>query len=309
MESVVVIANPVASQFTGGDHRSVMAELSRVYDVEAMWPGSASESTAVAADAAAAGVHMVVAIGGDGMVHHVAQGLVDTATTLAVIPAGTTNVVARLLDMPSRQTKAAKLVARTPIIDRVGTVKLALRRGTTQTEHHVVFACGFGLDAEVVQVADSDPYRKYRFGSLHYARSAIGVGLKSFPSRRAHLQIDAGEDYEGVAALIQFREVYSFFGKVGLRFNDNRPDPMSLLVVETLKRRRVPRIFLSAVTHRDLDNVTGFSVVESLDRIEVDADPPVAVQADGENLGLVDGGTATWEPSSLKVVRGSNSSD
>lgn len=285
-----------------------MAELSRVYEVEAVWPGSATEATSTAAAAAASNTDMVVAIGGDGMVHHVAQGLVNTETALAIIPAGTTNVVARLLDLPSRQTRAARVVSRTPVIDNIGTVKLTLRRGTTETDHYVVFACGFGLDAEVVQVADADPYRKYRFGSLHYARSAIAVGLKRFPSRRPHLKIDTGNDYEGVAALVQFREVYSYFGKVGLRFNENPPNPMSLLVVENLKRRRIPRIFGSAVAHRNLDNVKGFSVVEHVETIEVESDPPVSVQADGENLGLVDGGTATWQPASLKVVRAPSSS-
>jgi diacylglycerol kinase family enzyme len=191
MERVVVIANPVASQFTGGSHRDVMAELAKTHDVEAVWPGSASEATVNAALAVQDGVSVVVAMGGDGLVHHVAQALIGTNTALGIVPAGTTNVVARLFGIPSRHTRAAKLIGRDAEALSTGTARLTLTRGDTETAHHAVFACGLGLDAEVVRVADADPYRKYRFGSLHYARSALGVGFKSFPSVKPHIDFSA----------------------------------------------------------------------------------------------------------------------
>ncbi|HEU4320140.1 MAG TPA: diacylglycerol kinase family protein [Acidimicrobiia bacterium] len=309
MERAVVIANPVASQFTGGSHRDVMSEISKSHDVEALWPSSAHEATENAAAAAADGVGVVVAMGGDGMVHHVAQGLVGTDATLGIVPAGTTNVVARLFGVPSRQSRAARLIGRGPRPVSVGTAKMTLTRGETVTEHHAVFACGFGLDAEVVRVADSDPYRKYRFGSIHYARSALGVGLKDYPSVKPHVRFTAGvHEMLATTALVQFREVYTYFGKISLRFGDDAPEPMSVLVLDRLKRRRIPNIFFSALTHRDLDQIEGFEVWRDVKRLDLSADPDVAVQADGENLGSVDGGTVEWEPDSLKVIVGPKSS-
>ena len=305
MERIAVIANPVASQFTGGSHRSVMAELAKTREVEAIWPGSAVEATAAAERAISDGFDAVVAMGGDGMVHHVAQALVGTDVALGIIPAGTTNVVARLFDVPSRQVRAARLVARADTPEAVGTVKLTLDRGDVETTHHAIFACGFGLDAEVVRVADSDPYRKYRFGSIHYARSALGVGFRAFPSVKPHVRISSeGRSTIGTSALIQFREVYTYFGRIALRFGDAAPEPMSVLILERLKRRRIPKIFLGALTHRELDEIEGFEVWPDIKSLEIDADPPVPVQADGENLGLVDGGTAVWEPDSLRVISG-----
>ena len=112
MARIAVIANPVASQFTGGAHRDVMAVLSSDHETEAMWPSSATEATEMARSAAADGFDVIVAMGGDGMVHHVAQGVVGTASSLGIVPAGTTNVVARLLGVPSRHAKAARLVSR-----------------------------------------------------------------------------------------------------------------------------------------------------------------------------------------------------
>lgn len=305
MPRVVVIANPVASQFTGGSHRDVMSLLDAIHEVEALWPGSATEATAAAIQAVEDDADIVVAMGGDGMVHHVAQGLIGTDTALAIIPAGTTNVVARLFDIPSKQTKAARLISAHPEPRRLGTARLTLLREDTETVHHAVFACGLGLDAEVVKVADADPYRKYRFGAVHYARSALGVGLKSYPSVRPHVTLSSGDSVrEVVTALVQFREVYTYFGKIGVRFCDDPPDPMSALVVERLKRRRIPRILFNALTHRDLGEITEFEVWSGVESMTFHADPPVAAQADGEGLGMADGGTLEWRPDSLGIITG-----
>jgi diacylglycerol kinase family enzyme len=305
MERVVVIANPVASQFTGGSHRDVMAQLAKTHDVVAVWPGSAPEAAEEARAAAEEGAAVVVAMGGDGMVHHVSQGLVGSETALGIIPAGTTNVVARLFRIPHRQSRAARLIGSDPEPRAVGTARLTVRRGEIQTVHHAVFACGFGLDAEVVSVADSDPYRKYRFGSIHYARSAISVGFRNYPAIRPHVDFSGdGNQARGTTALIQFRPVYTYFGRIALRFTDDLPNPMSVLVLERMKRRRIPTIFFSALFHRDLGAIEGFQVWEHVKKLELEADPAVPVQADGENLGLVDGGVVEWQPDSLRIIAG-----
>lgn len=303
MEHVVVIANPAASQFTGGSHRDVMAELAGSHDVSAVWPGSAAEATTAAAQASEEGAAIVVAMGGDGMVHHVAQGLIGSETALGIIPVGTTNVVARLFGVPSRPARAARLLGRGGIRERTGTVRMTLQRGDTETIHHAIFACGLGFDAEVVRVADSDPYRKYRFGSIHYARSAFGVGLKEFPAVRPHVDFTAeGHTSRGTSALVQFRQVYTYFGKIALRFGDEGPEPMSVLVVDRLRRRRIPAIFFNALFHRELDRIKGFEVWHNVDSLDFAADPPVAIQADGEGLGMADAGVLEWMPDSLTVV-------
>lgn len=305
MERIVVIANPVASQFTGGGHRDVMAHLAARHEVDALWPGSAADATAAAVQAVEEGATTVVAMGGDGMVHHVAQGLIGSDTALGIIPTGTTNVVARLFEIPTRPGKAVRLITTGPKPTSIGTVRLTLERRDTSTIHNAIFACGLGLDAEVVRLADADPYRKYRFGSLHYARSALGVGLRGFPSVRPHVTVTAGdEEAMATSALVQFREVYTYFGKIPLRLDDTPPADMSVLIMDRLKRRRIPKILFSVLTRRDLDRLSGFAVWTGLKSLSFEADPPVAVQADGEGLGLADGGLIEWIPDSLRIITG-----
>ena len=306
MYRLVVIANPAASQFTGGSHRDVMATISRTHQVDSLWPASTTESSEMAAAAAAADVSVVVAMGGDGMVHHVAQGLIGTETALGIIPVGTTNVVARILGVPFRPSKAARLTTSDRNVRSLGAAQIQLTRGSTKTTHHAIFACGLGFDAEIVIEADRDPYRKYRFGSLHYARTALGVGLKSFPSRRPHLTIVSGErSADGTAALIQFREIYTYFGKIPIKLASQPPKPMTALVMQRLRRHRIPHIATNALTGRDLGAIKGMDVWQEVESINVSADPPVAAQADGESLGMVEAATITWAPDVLCVVTGS----
>lgn len=282
-----------------------MAALSAQHDATAIWPSTATEAAEAAAAAAADQTDLVVAMGGDGMVHHVSQGLVGTNSTLGVIPVGTTNVIARLLGMPSKPSKAARMMAEHPEGQPIGVATMTLQRGSLETVHHAIFACGVGLDAEVVSKADQDPYKKYRFGSIHYARTAVSVAWTK--SRKPHVDITIDDTTVEVStALVQFRDVYTYFGKIPLQFAAGAPDPMSVLTFDRIRRSRVPQIAFDALTRRDLSAVKGAAVWQKVDKITLNAEPPVAAQADGEALGQIDSGTIVWNPGALRVVRFDN---
>jgi len=282
-----------------------MAAISKTHDVQAVWPASATEATESAGEASANGVDVVVAMGGDGMVHHVSQGLIGSQSALGIIPAGTTNVVARILGLPSRPVKAARHISRSTHIESMGTAEMILSRGTTETRHHAIFACGFGLDAEVVVRADADPYRKYRFGSIHYARTAVGVGLGSFPKRKPHVTVtDGSSQAEATSVLVQFRDIYTYFGRLPLRLGGGPPDPMTALILGRLRRHRIPQIAFDALSGRDLGAVEGVDIWQHVDSVSLEATPPIAAQADGESLGVVDAARVTWAPNSLNVIPG-----
>jgi diacylglycerol kinase family enzyme len=305
MDRIVVIANPSASQFTGGAHRDVMSVLRTQGRVEPVWPETAVDAEERAARAAESGVEVVVAMGGDGMVHHVAQGLIDTDTALGIIPVGTTNVIARLLGIPAKPTKAARLIAGAPAARSIGTARMVLRRGAVETTHHAMFACGLGLDAAVVQEADKDPYRKYRFGSIHYARTALGVALKDFPRHKPNIEVDIeGSEERASTVLVQFRNLYTYFGAIPIRITPEVPDPMTVLVMAALRRRRIPRIIATVLRNGDLGSIPEWTVFRHVKSLDVEAAPEAAAQADGEFLGMVDGGKIEWAPDSLRVVAG-----
>ncbi|HEX4221587.1 MAG TPA: YegS/Rv2252/BmrU family lipid kinase [Pseudonocardiaceae bacterium] len=72
---------------------------------------SAAGSAALAKDAVAAGVDVLVVLGGDGLAHTAVQACAGSPTALAVIPAGTGNDLARALATPADPLAATLLTA------------------------------------------------------------------------------------------------------------------------------------------------------------------------------------------------------
>jgi diacylglycerol kinase family enzyme len=301
MASAVLIANPAASQFTGGMHRSAMRALGRHHDVTALWPRGPEESEALAAEAVARGTEIVVAMGGDGVVHHVAQGLVNTSAVLGIVPVGTTNVLARILGAPSKPTKAVKILGKGFNVKRVPTLRLVGRSYQAEFTRSALFSMGVGADAAVVHAAEQDPLRKRSFGSIHYARVAVRTIRKDLRKRPATVTVTAGDrQLEGIGLLAQFHDVYSYFGRRPLIIGD--PDPIAVLVIEELRLRRTLSILRAAGRGGDMGSIDGLALWEDVESFQVSSPSPVEVQADGELLAAVTELSVTFQPESLTVA-------
>jgi diacylglycerol kinase family enzyme len=303
VQSLLLVANPSSSQFTGGGHRAVARILSRAYQVEPVWPQSPDHARKLTAQAVADGFGIVAAMGGDGVVHHVAHELAGTSTALAIIPTGTTNVYARLCGIPPKTTAAAKLLVGEHLRKPTPLLQIDGLQDGKPTRRHALFAAGFGFDAEVVRTAEAEPFRKYHFGGLHYARTAIATAIGRFRRRKPHARVSSGErNADVIALLVQFREVYTFFGVLRLSFASNQPSPMTVLVVEGLPGRRIPRIVGSLLTGGDLQKIRGLSVWEGVHSLNLLADPPIWGQADGELTGAWTSAEIRLIPDALSVI-------
>jgi diacylglycerol kinase family enzyme len=271
--------------------------LRRRFDVESAWPQSTEHARSLTAEASADGFEVVAAMGGDGVVHHVGHVLVGTETALAVIPTGTTNVYSRLFGIPHKPTAAARLLTGAHLRRPTSVLTMDGHQGQGEVRHHALFAAGFGFDAAVVRAAEQEPYRKYHFGGLHYARTAIGTLVGDYRKRRPHIRVSAGaRASNAVAVLIQFQSVYTYFGRRGLRLSPEPPEPMSALVVEALPARRLLRIASGLIGGADLDRLPGMQVWTGLESVAFEADPPVWGQADGEMTG-------SWKAASISLKR------
>ncbi len=72
----------------------------------------AKHGTTLAKEAAQKGAYAVVAVGGDGSVNDVAQGLLGTNTLLAIIPKGSGNGMARTMKIPLDTNEAIKVISK-----------------------------------------------------------------------------------------------------------------------------------------------------------------------------------------------------
>jgi diacylglycerol kinase (ATP) len=153
------------------------------------------------------GADVVIAIGGDGTVRAVAEGLVGTGVPMGLIPLGTGNLLARNLDLPLNDPLAAMQVAfqgRDRAID-VGWLRVLrwesqvdddvaeaddpddpARDPDKPRDHIFLVIAGLGFDAAMV--ADADEQLKARVGWIAY----FVAGFKHLHGRRTrvHVRLD-----------------------------------------------------------------------------------------------------------------------
>lgn len=144
----------------------------------ARWYETSSEDAGLSAatEALAADPAVVIAAGGDGTVRTIAEAVHETSTPLALLPAGTGNLLARNLGLPLNDVEgcvAAAFTGTTRAVD-VGVVDFEDDAGHDHRHVFLVMA-GIGLDAAMAE--HTSALAKKRLGWLAYvtpiARSII----------------------------------------------------------------------------------------------------------------------------------------
>ena len=139
MKRITFIVNPVSG---GKDKKRVLAAIDRLIDrslfeYEVLTTGRPGDATAWARESEA---DIVVAVGGDGTVSEVAQGLVGTDKALGIIPCGSGDGLALHLGISRNPAKAVR-VLNAACITRIDTARLG--------GHPFFCTAGVGLDADV----------------------------------------------------------------------------------------------------------------------------------------------------------------
>ncbi|GMQ98552.1 MAG: hypothetical protein BMS9Abin17_1069 [Acidimicrobiia bacterium] len=285
MPTALLIANPSASQFTGGLYREVVSALKPGFELSTEWPISALETGVATHAAVKAGIDVVFAMGGDGVAHHVANSLVGSETALGLIPAGTTNVLSRILGIHQKPIVAARSA---PDFSPVPTDMVRVE-STTEfgvSERYATFSLGVGFDADVVEAAETRPFAKSRFGGVHYATTAVGRLLTSWRTQYPNLRVECdGDRFDAVVALTQVHNPYTYFGRMPLHLTDDPPDGIATLAANDLGIFKAAEIFGRAVLRRRHREGTGTRLWTEYDELVIDAEPKTPFQADGELLG------------------------
>jgi len=163
---LLIVANPIS----GGGRSKVLvpalcAELDkRGITAQPYFTTAAGDGAARARAAANEGWDGLVAVGGDGTVNEVLNGMPDPSAPLGVLPVGTANVLARELHLPRQPAAAAALLAS-------GTLR-SLAIGLAGDRRFLLF-CGVGVDGAVVQRLSE--VRKGTLGMLKWTGPILHV--------------------------------------------------------------------------------------------------------------------------------------
>src|ERR1051326_3872912 len=165
--ATLAIVNPVAGRHAGPRAwQRARAGCAAAADWECALSERPGHARELAQAAAGRGYERVIAVGGDGTLNEVANGLAHSATALGITPAGTGNDLAHNLGIPADPAAAASLAA-TASPTSIDLCQVQTRERTT----YFVNVAGFGFDAEVAARVNRLP--KLGGGTLPYLTGVL----------------------------------------------------------------------------------------------------------------------------------------
>lgn len=282
--------------------REVEGTLSDAFEVVTAWPNGPAESRQAAADAAANNYSVVVAMGGDGVVHHVANGLAFTGTSLGIIPSGTTNVVARILGLPMSPKRAASQIV-TGQRKLVSLAHIATESPLAARSEYAVFSLGMGLDADVVAISDRRPAAKYHFSSMNFAAIATKQVVTNYRSKYPDMLVECGgERVHASTVLVQVHDLYTYWGRVPMQLTPDAGDGLTAVAIERVSATGAIALAARGIARRPLERQRGVHVFHEFEKLIVHAEPGAQFQADGELLGTTGSVEVTPAYDSLSVI-------
>jgi diacylglycerol kinase family enzyme len=291
---VALIVNPYASQVTQERVRAVEHELARAAQVTTLLterPGHGTELAAGIGDADA-----IVIFSGDGGFNEALNGLVADVP-IGFLPGGRTSVLPRALGLPREPVEAARRVAAALEEGRTRTISLGRVNG-----RRFAFAAGIGFDAELIRRVDrlgrGDDGR--RPGDVAFIREAAGLVGKRLGRFEPVLEVvGLGR---AAFALVANGDPYTYAGPRAIHVAPEARFELGLDVVAPVRVNplTVPRLVRHILRgEREPDSVL---YGHDLDRIEVNCDRPLPLQADGEDLGDVSQAVFEAERSAVRVL-------
>lgn len=186
----VLVVNPTATGTTAGARDVLAAALAAELKVEVATTAHRGHATEIARDAARDGVDYVVALGGDGTLNEVVNGLLAGGPgpglpALGIVPGGCTNVLARSLGLPTDPIEATSVLLAGVRSGWTRPIGLGVAHAAVETsspaalgtgasgDRWFTFCAGLGIDAATVRRVESNRRAGGRVTSWRYARAAL----------------------------------------------------------------------------------------------------------------------------------------
>jgi diacylglycerol kinase family enzyme len=312
----LLVVNPKATATTARA-RDVLAHAlaseSRLEVVETKTRGHATELAA----AAVGEFDVVVALGGDGTVNEVVNGLLTDGPrpglpALAVVPGGSTNVFARALGLPNSPVEATGILLDALRSDRRRTIGLARVDGDAPDGspgdgggRWFTFNAGLGLDADVVRRVDGRRAAGRTATPTLYAANAV---RQFFRTDRRHpaltLERPGAEPVRLGLALVCNTAPWTY---VGTRPLDPCPRASFDTGLDVFGLRRLGAYSLlrhaaQAMARTPHAHGRRVLLVHDAPSVVLTAARPLPFQVDGEDVGDRSRVVITGVPAALQVV-------
>jgi YegS/Rv2252/BmrU family lipid kinase len=287
----LLIVNPRSGGGTLSEARwaRLVGELSEgLGEFDSVLTAGPRDATVIARREAEAGRRLIVALGGDGTVSEVANGILDAGagatTDLGIIPRGTGGDFRRMLELPTAAGEAARRIreGRVQVVD-AGRAEFVAHDGSPATRHFLNVA-SFGFSSAVASRANASSKRLG--GKLAYLGATVRA-LASYDNTDLWLTVDGGQKERRRVLLAALGNGRYFGG--GMKICPNAQldsGRFDLVVVGDFSRMevlmRVRRLYDG--THLALDDVHN-TAAHTLAVEAVEPDAVVPIELDGETPG------------------------
>ena len=195
MPRALILANPVAG---GGRSRSLAPQLAdalqaRGWEAEVYFTQSSGDAGARAAATRDESWDALIAVGGDGTLNEVLNGMPDPTKRLGVLPVGTANVLACEYRIPKDPAKLADIVAS----GRTHEHPIGVANG-----RRFLLFCGAGLDGAIVEEVARN--RKGTLGKLKWLPSIWRIVVR-WPQHRLCATFADGSSLDGLSSVLVTR--------------------------------------------------------------------------------------------------------
>lgn len=271
-----IVLNPVAGSSVAADVRAALEQhLAPEYWAYDIYETTGQERVEdIVRAALQRGVDLVVAVGGDGTISSVANGLAHTEVPLGIIPVGTANVLAQELDIPLDLAGACQLLAGEYAITCLDAMQVG--------EQLFVLHIGVGIDS--LMIRDTERAAKRRFGRLAYVWTAV-KWLIGYQPRRFTIVADGQRSRPRASQVLIANG--GMLGMPLFRWGpDIHPDDgrIDVCIVNAQRAFDYLRVGWSLLRHQRRRNPRVRYLVAQ-QRIIIDSDHPLPVQGDGEIIG------------------------
>jgi diacylglycerol kinase family enzyme len=300
---LLLIINENAYRVTRERRVGIADELSRSFKLEEAPTERPRHAIELAREAVLDGVEMVAALGGDGTVNEVANGLAGTDVPLAIVPGGMANVFARSLGIPNDAEAATRL-----LVDNAkgspARVTMGIVGGRYFTSN-----CGVGLDAAIVRRVEEHQAAKKRYGDWYFVWTGLRVFFAGFDRRVPRVRVAWGEDLENeraglYLAIAQNTGPYTYLGNRPMRLcpSADLNGGLDFIALDSLRTRVALPVVLSSFGSGKHVAKPHVLHVRDQRRIEIRSDVPLPVQMDGEFIGERDHVLVEAVPNALSVI-------
>jgi diacylglycerol kinase family enzyme len=281
----LLIANTNASTVTPRKMWVIERALSSELKLEVVLTKRKDHATHLARGAAHEGLDLVIALGGDGTVNEVVNGLAGTPVPMAILPGGGTNVLARSLGIPQDTVEATG-----HLIANLGAEPRRVPVGRADGRYFT-FACGMGIDGAIVRDVERRQMLKKTVGEWYYVWSGLRI-FAAVDRRRPPISLRWGKELENhrdglFVAICQKTTPFTYLGRRPMRIcPDARMDlGVDCLALDRFDARFVFRLVAQVFGSGRHTRSRHVLYLHDEQRIEIDSRDPLPVELDGEFIG------------------------